>query len=250
MKYSKKKFRSFTQEKQQKIIKQFIKEIHNNWEDQNFRTTHLTEFKNCLNWMQIPIAIDLQKSEIREFLEYAVPLERRLGQELTDYEILQNDGSRKTSAKQPLYLVLDNLRSSFNVGSIFRTAECFGVSEILLCGYTATPENPKVVNTAMGTSEFVKWQQFTDTEDAIKYLKEKNITVFALETTTNARDLTKVFFPKPTALLFGNEALGISKEILELVDDVVSIQLTGWKNSLNVGVCTAICCYEISRQWR
>ncbi|OPX28578.1 MAG: hypothetical protein B1H06_02980 [Candidatus Cloacimonas sp. 4484_143] len=173
-----------------------------------------------------------------------------MGQELTDFEIIQSDGLRKTRTKQPLYLILDNLRSSFNVGSIFRTAECFGVKEILLCGYTATPENPKVIKTAMGTTEFVSWQHFPSTEEAIIFLKEKGVTVFALETTTKAKNIAKIIFPKSSALLLGNEALGISKEILDLADDVVSIPLNGWKNSLNVGVTAAIACYEVSRQWK
>ncbi|RLC52756.1 MAG: TrmH family RNA methyltransferase [Candidatus Cloacimonadota bacterium] len=250
MKFSEKKFKSFTTEKQQKILIQFIQEIHNNWDDNKQRSKLIIEFSNCLDWMGIPVSINLQNSTIREFLEFAVPLERRIGQELTDFEIIQSDGLRKTRTKQPLYLILDNLRSSFNVGSIFRTAECFGVKEILLCGYTATPENPKVIKTAMGTTEFVSWQHFPSTEKAIIFLKEKGVTVFALETTTKAKNIAKIIFPKSSALLLGNEALGISKEILDLADDVVSIPLNGWKNSLNVGVTAAIACYEVSRQWK
>ena len=250
MKYSKKKFDSFSTEKQHKTLKVFIKEIHNNWQQKDIRTKYLHEFSNCLNWMGNPISIDLQNSSIREFLEFAVPLERRLGQELTDFEILSNDGERQPVDKQPFSLILDNLRSSFNVGSIFRTAECFGVGKILTCGYTANPENEKVQKTAMGTTEFVKWQHFDKTEDAIQFLKENSVSVFALETTSHAIDISEVVFPKPVALLLGNEALGISKDILELVDEVVSIPLGGWKNSLNVGVTAAIACYEVSRQWR
>jgi len=250
MKYSEKKFKSFTLGKQQKILTQFIQKIHNNWEDSKQRSELLIEFSNCLDWMGIPVLINLQNSTIREFLEFAVPLERRMGQDLVDFEIMHKDGSRNLKTKQPLYLILDNLRSSFNVGSIFRTAECFGVKEILLCGYTAIPENPKVIKTAMGTTEFVEWRHFPSTEEAIIFLKEKGVTVFALETTTNAKNIAKIIFPKPSALLLGNEALGISKEILDLADDIVSIPLDGWKNSLNVGVTVGIACYEVSRQWK
>lgn len=249
MKYSKKKFKSFELVKQHKIINEFIKEIHQNWDDHELRLELLQEFENCLNWLNVPIHINLQKSTICEFLEFAVPLERRLGQELTDFEILKQDGSRNPTPKQPLYLILDNLRSSFNVGSIFRTAECFGVKEILLCGYTATPDNDKVQKTAMGTTEFVDWQHFGKTEESIGFLKSKGVTIFALETTSNAKNISEVTFTKPSALILGNEALGISKEILELVDEVVSIPLAGWKNSLNVGVTAAITCYEVLKQW-
>ncbi|MDO9578649.1 MAG: RNA methyltransferase [Candidatus Cloacimonadales bacterium] len=250
MKYSEKKFKSFELEKQQKILKEFINAIHNEWDDNELRLELLQEFENCLNWLNIPISINLQKSSIREFLEFAVPLERRLGQELTDMEILQQDGLRTTTQMQPLYLILDNLRSSFNVGSIFRTAECFRVKEILLCGYTATPDNDKVQKTAMRTTEFVKWQHFEKSEEAIEFLKSIGVTIFALETTTKSKDISEVVFAKPAALLLGNEALGISKEILELADEVVSIPLAGWKNSLNVGVTAAIACYEVMKQWK
>ena len=249
MKYSKKKFDLFDLEKQQKTLSEFIKLIHDNWQDVAKRAELITEFTNCLNWMGIPISIDLQDSTIREFLEFAVPLERRMKVELTDYDIMQQDGSNDTIIKQPLYLILDNLRSSFNVGSIFRTAECFGVLKILLCGYTATPENPKVIKTAMGTTEFVEWQHFATTEEAVDFLKRMDVTIFALETTSHARSISEIAFTKPAALLLGNEALGISKEILKLADEIVSIPLGGWKNSLNVGVTTAIACYEVSRQW-
>ncbi len=248
MKYSKKKFTSLSSEKQQKILKEFIKEIHNNWE--NFEKQNLlVEFEKCLMWSGNPVSINLRDSSIRQFLEFAVPLERRLGQELADMEILLRDGMRKQKKQQPLYLILDNLRSSFNVGSIFRTAECFGVKQILLCGYTATPENEKVQKTAMGTTEFVDWQHFKKTEKAIQFLREKNITIFALETTSKAKIISSTMFTKPAALLLGNEALGIAKEILKLADEVVKIPLSGWKNSLNVGVTAAIACYEITRQW-
>ena len=249
MKFSQKKFLSFKSEKQQKILKEFIREIQSNWENLK-RTNLLSEFENCLNWLEIPVSIDLQKSTIRSFLEFAVPLERRWGQELTDRQILRQDGWRSANSKQPLYLVLDNLRSSFNVGSIFRTAECFGVKEILLCGYTATPDNDKVRKTAMGTAEFVEWQHFAKTENAIDYLRTKNVTIYALETTDSAKDISAVIFANPAAMLLGNEALGISKQILELTDEIVSIPLTGWKNSLNVGVTAAIACYEVVKRFQ
>lgn len=252
MKYTKAIFQTFDRQKQNKKLIELITKIESIWQKKALRIELLLEFQSYLTYMDQKIEIDLTRSTKREFFTLAVPLEQEFGKNRIDDEfvIIKDDKHPDNQENIPLVLILDNLRSSFNVGSIFRTAECFGVSEILLCGYTATPENPKVVNTAMGTSELVKWQHFPGTEDAINYLKEKNIKVFALETTTHARELNKVIFPKPTALIFGNEALGISKEILEMVDDVVSIPLAGWKNSLNVGVCTAICCYEISKQWK
>ena len=101
----------------------------------------------------------------------------------------------------------------------------------------------------MGTDNKVEWGRFEKTESAIDFLRDKNITIYALETTTNAKSIFDILFKKPCALVLGNEALGISKEILKLADEIVSIPVSGWKNSLNVGVSCAVCGYEIKRQW-
>ena len=252
MKYSENKFLSFNKVKQQKVILEFIRKIEQNWSDKEQRCQLLKEFSICLNFAGIKVNKDFLQSTLREFLDFAVPLERQFGKEIKDddFLILRQDGKRKQSKQIPLYLVLDNLRSSFNVGSIFRTAECFGVSKLVLCGYTATPQNLKVQKTAMGTDKFVEWKQFPSTIQAIRTLKETNVRIYALETTSNAKNIAEIEFAKPCALILGNEALGISKEVLKIVDEIVNIPVSGWKNSLNVGVTAAICCYEVSRQWK
>lgn len=249
IKYSQKKFLQFPPAKQQKIIVEYIKRTTDSWYSEDLRKALLSEFINCLQWMEITVSNDLQNASIRKFLDFAVPLERKFGQELTDLEILQQDGRRDQIEKRPLSLILDNLRSSFNVGSIFRSADCFGVDKIFICGYTATPQNRKVLKTAMGTTDHVEWQQFEKTEDSIIFLKNNGITIYALETTTAAKDISEVTFAKPAALILGNEALGISQEILKLADEVIAIPLAGWKNSLNVAATAAIACHEICRQW-
>ena len=251
MQYSENKFLSFNQVKQQKVLLEFIRKIEQNWSDKNQRFQLLEEFSNCLSFVGIKVNKDLSQITLREFLDFTVPLERLFGKEIKDddFLILKQDGERKQSKQIPLYLVLDNLRSSFNVGSIFRTAECFGISELFLCGYTATPQNLKVQKTAMGTDKFVEWEQFPSTTQAIKIFKDKGIKIYAVETTSNAKNISEIEFVKPCALILGNEALGISKEILKSVDEIVNIPVSGWKNSLNVGVTAAICCYEVSRQW-
>ena len=251
MKYSENKFLSFNKVKQQKVLLEFMRKIEQNWSNKEQRYHLLKEFSNCLNFAGIEVSKDLSQSTLQEFLDFTVPLERQFGKEIKDdgFLILKRDGERKQSKQIPLYLVLDNLRSSFNVGAIFRTAECFEVSKLILCGYTATPQNPKVCKTAMGTDKFVEWEQFSSTIQVIKTLKEKGIKIYALETTSNAKNIAEIEFTKPCALILGNEALGISKEILKIVDEIVNIPVSGWKNSLNVGVTAAICCYEISSQW-
>ena len=256
MKFSEKKFRNFSEEKRNKVFLDFIKTIEINWQNEVKRKELLVEFQNCLNYSEneeLAKISDLINDQIdlRKFLSITVPLEHKFGSNLKDddFLILQKDREKPDKKKIPLYLILDNLRSSFNVGSIFRTAECFGISEIFLCGYTATLENKKVRKTAMGTDKIVKWQHFEKTEEAIDFLKEKGVKIYALETTSNAKPIYETNFTKPCALIFGNEALGISKEILKMADEIVQIPISGWKNSLNVGVATGIGCYVICRQW-
>ena len=251
MQYSENKYLSFNKVKQQKILLEFIRKIEQNWSNEKQRYQLMKEFSNCLGFAGIKVNKDFLQITLREFLDFTVPLERQFGKEIKDDDFLirKQDGEKKQSKQIPLYLVLDNLRSSFNVGSIFRTAECFGISKLFLCGYTSTPQNLKVQKTAMGTDKFVEWEQFPSTTQAIRKLKETGVRIYALETTSNAKNITEIEFVKPCALILGNEALGISKEILKIADEIVNIPVSGWKNSLNVGVTAAICCYEVSRQW-
>lgn len=257
MKFSKKKFDNFSDDKQKKVFLDFIRTIEMNWQNKAKRKELLFAFRECLNFPGKDELTEIsgllsKRIDLRDFLAITVALEQKLGSDLKDddFLIFQKDEEKPDHKSIPLYLILDNLRSSFNVGSIFRIAECFGIEEILPGGYTATPENKKVQKTAMGTDKIVKWRYFEQTAEAIEFLKEKNIPIFALETTSHAKSIYDIKFPKPVALLFGNEALGISKEILHIVDDIVQIPVSGWKNSLNVGVTAGICCYEVSRQWK
>ena len=102
----------------------------------------------------------------------------------------------------------------------------------------------------MGTDEYIEWSNHSSVEQVITELKKDGFIIYALETTTHSIDISKTEFDKPCALILGNEALGISEKTLKLADGIIQIPLSGWKNSLNVGVCTAICCYEISKQWK
>ena len=251
MKFTKSIFQKFNREKQGKKLIELITKIDVEWQNEPLREELLKEFQTYLIYMNYEFAQEITRSSKREFLAFAVPIEQEFGKNLKDDEfiILKDDEHPKESVKIPLYLILDDLRSAFNVGSIFRSAECFGVSQIFLCGYTPTPENKKVQKTAMGTDEYVKWSSHTSVEQVIKELKKDGFTIYALETTTHSIDISKIKFKKKCALILGNEALGILKETLKLADEIIQIPLSGWKNSLNVGVCTAICCYEISRQW-
>jgi len=148
----------------------------------------------------------------------------------------------------PVTVVLDNLRSAFNVGSIFRTADCSLVKKIITCGITAHPPNQKLDKTALGTLPLVPWEHCASAVEAIGEMKAAGVRVVAMETTNRSRTLWNFSFPLPVCLVFGNEALGISLPALEAADDLVEIPMFGFKNSINVAAAFGIAMYEIQRQ--
>lgn len=192
------------------------------------------------------------KLSAQELFNLIVPFERALQKSLRDDEFLVSDRDHLALLQEafPLYLVLENFRSAFNVGSFFRLGEAMGAQEILLCGYTATPDNEKIKKTTMGTEEWLAWSHHLSTVKALRSLKEKNIRVIAIETAASAVALTEKFTPGPTALVFGNERFGLNAETLREVDEIRHIPLLGRKNSLNVASCGAICVHEWIRQWQ
>ena len=152
--------------------------------------------------------------------------------------------------RHPIHLVLDNLRSAFNVGSIFRTADTARIASISTCGYTAHPPHPKLDKTALGTVDLIRSTHFAGTESAIRALQDQGVSVQALETTSASVTYTDLSFPKPVALVLGNEALGVSREVLDLCDGLIQIPTFGFKNSLNVASAAAVVTFEILRQWQ
>lgn len=153
----------------------------------------------------------------------------------------------KTAEKNPIILVLDNLRSLNNIGSIFRTADAFRIEGIYLCGITATPPHRDIQKTALGATESVEWSYFENTKTAIEKLKESGYQVIALEQTTGST-LLHQFIPDPHAkyaLVLGNEVKGVAQEITEIVDACVEIPQFGTKHSFNVSVSTGIAVWSI-----
>lgn len=148
----------------------------------------------------------------------------------------------------PVAAVLDNLRSPFNVGSIFRSSDCFGVSELALCGICPKPPAPKIEKTAMGTTAFVTWKYFDKTSDAIIHYREAGFAVCAVETVASSRSLYALGSFEKTAFVFGNEEFGISEENIELCDFTMSVPLVGMKNSLNVANCYSVVMSEMMRR--
>ena len=155
--------------------------------------------------------------------------------------------SFKQAPKSPLVLVLDNLRSTHNVGSIFRTADAFRVQEIFLCGITATPPHKDIRKTALGATESVQWQYCENTIDAIQNLQSKGVVVLAVEQAEGSTILSD-FSPLPDttyALVFGHEVKGVSQEVVSAADVVLEIPQEGTKHSLNVSVSVGLVVWEL-----
>jgi tRNA(Leu) C34 or U34 (ribose-2'-O)-methylase TrmL len=152
----------------------------------------------------------------------------------------KEDGDRDTPLREPLpYVVLvHNLRSAFNVGSIFRTADCFGFSEVNLSGYTPDIMHPALKSAARGCETWVKSRRWESPIDCINFYKEQNYQIIALE--TGGESINSFKWPQKFLLVLGNEELGIAKELLDLCDGKVSIQMRGRKASLNVSCAFAV----------
>ncbi len=158
----------------------------------------------------------------------------------------------KTVDKIPLVLVLDNVRSMNNIGSIFRSADAFLIESIKLCGITATPPHKDIHKTALGATESVNWEYFKETKEAIKNLKDKEYTIVAVEQTEGSIMLNDVSVNTGVkyALVFGHEVRGIQQEIVDMCDFAIEIPQFGTKHSLNISVCAGILIWEIYRKIR
>jgi 23S rRNA (guanosine2251-2'-O)-methyltransferase len=189
---------------------------------------------------------------LQHFYGCVVPFERLSSRALRDDEFLVQEGDAidKVVKRVPLKLIAENIRSAFNVGALFRTSECLGVSEIVLCGYTPGPDDDKTTRTAMGTSEMVPWRRVDRAQTACEELRQEGYTIVALETSANAVSLHDFSFAGgPLAFVLGNERFGIEGDTLSAVDSVCRIPVRGLKNSMNVGVAYGIAAFEWLRQY-
>ena len=147
-----------------------------------------------------------------------------------------------------LYVLLDYIRSVYNVGSVFRTGDSAGVDKIILAGWCGIPGNPKLQKTALGSLDHVPWEHHCDSIQAAKHVKSQKISLICFETTLDAISLFDFQFPENSCLVFGNEELGVKPEILAIADVIVKIPQYGIKESLNVASAAAIGIYEYRRQ--
>jgi len=153
----------------------------------------------------------------------------------------------KSAKKTDIIIVLDNVRSLNNVGSVFRTADAFLLEAVYLCGITGQPPHREIQKTALGASETVAWKHFSNTTDAITELKGKSYKIYAIEQAEGAIMLDK-FEPaigEKTALVFGSEVGGVSEEAITICDAAIEIPQLGTKHSLNIAVSVGIIIWDI-----
>lgn len=144
-----------------------------------------------------------------------------------------------------ILLLAFNIRSLWNVGSLFRTCDAFKIEKLILCGYTATPPRREISKTALGAEEYVPWEQARDPRKAIVKLKKGGYTIVALEQTKRAQNLVNYEPPSKVCLIVGHEVLGVPKELLRLCDAVVHIPMHGKKESLNVSVAAGVALHHL-----
>ncbi len=147
-----------------------------------------------------------------------------------------------------LYIVLDNIRSAYNVGSIFRSADGVGAAQILICGISPDKTHPKVFKTALGSTDTVQSTYFKSTDLALQYLKAKKVPIYAVELTEDAKHFQKIEYPQELAIVLGHETEGVQRHILDQCDMKIFVPMRGKKESLNVATVAGIVMYEVFRE--
>jgi tRNA G18 (ribose-2'-O)-methylase SpoU len=173
-----------------------------------------------------------------------------------DYWVRNEPGGEQSTLEEvldlprhPIIGVLDRIRSAHNVGSIFRTADGARLQELVLCGYTPTPPHKHLSKTALRAVESVPWRHFENVEMALDDLKARGVQVLGMEFTDMSTSLYEFDLKFPVALIVGNEAEGLSSEVLARCDAVVHLPMHGLKTSLNVSVAFGVAAYEVLRRF-
>ena len=166
-------------------------------------------------------------------------------QKLSHQEIVQRQSNLKDQERLPFCVVLNNIRSLYNVGSIFRTADGAGVEKIWLCGITGTPPNNQIAKTALGAQDQVEWEHREDAVSLLNELKEQGYSIASLEQAKNSVSHYDFECEGPVCLVLGNEIKGVCDDVISCCDHCIEIEMAGLKNSLNVSVAFGILAYRI-----
>lgn len=150
--------------------------------------------------------------------------------------------------KLPVIVILDNVRSLMNVGSIFRTCDAFRIEKLYLTGITGCPPNRDISKTALGATESVNWKYYKTALEAIIELKQEGYTVYAIEQTSNSQLLNQIQIKSKCAVVFGNEVNGVDQKVIDACNAAIEIPQEGTKHSLNVSVTAGIICWEVFKQ--
>lgn len=155
----------------------------------------------------------------------------------------------RQSQKLPVIAVLENIRSAYNVGSIFRTADAFLLEGIYICGYTAYPPHKEIKKTALGAEDTVAWKYFKKIDEAIAEIREAGYTVYAVEQAVESWKLGSFTVEEDkVAVIFGNEVTGVEQSTIQLCDGVIEIPQLGMKHSLNVATAAGVVLWELIRE--
>lgn len=156
----------------------------------------------------------------------------------------------RQSEKLPIIVVLENVRSAYNVGSVFRTSDAFLLEAIYICGYTAYPPHKEIKKTALGAEETVEWKYFKKTNEAIEELRKGNYRIYSVEQAIDSHPLQQIKFEKneKLAVVFGNEVTGVEQSTIELTDGCIEIPQLGMKHSLNIATAVGVVLWEFVRQ--
>ena len=155
----------------------------------------------------------------------------------------------KKKRRRPVRVLLDNIRSLYNVGSIFRTSDAAGVEKIYLCGLTGKPPRAEIHKSALGAEQSVDWEYHNNPVKIIRQLKSEGYKIVVLEHTDQPKNFQQTKYEFPLCLIVGHEIVGVADEILELADYAIEIPMFGVKQSLNVAVAFGIAIYEIVKKW-
>jgi len=158
----------------------------------------------------------------------------------------------KSSEKLPLLVILDHVRSLYNVGSVFRTSDAFRVEQLCLCGITACPPHPEIHKTALGAEESVEWKYFEQTQDAVQYVRSLGYRVLAIEQCKGSTMLNGIEWNEwkgndKYAIVLGNEVKGVQQEVVDMCDGCIEIPQFGTKHSMNVSVTAGIVIWEFAK---
>jgi len=156
--------------------------------------------------------------------------------------------SVKAQEREKVVLVVDNLRSNYNIGSLFRTCDAFMVEKIYLCGISGTPPNKEIEKTSLGATETVPHEYYDSTIECLKELKAKGWELVAIEISKGSKNILEAKLNKKSAFIIGNEVDGLSQEVLDIADNAVYIPMNGRANSLNVANAASIVLFEMHRQ--